>query len=76
MWAGTDPVKLRASEWKQICTKWRVESHKVMKGGRLTAKDKILIVLKFLETDTKTADLCRKYSIDPSAFSRWRNVNI
>lgn len=43
-----------------------------MRGKRLTTKDKILIVLEFLETDIKVADLCRKHNINPSAFSKWK----
>ena len=43
-----------------------------MKGRRFTTKDKILIVLEFLETDIKMADLCRKHNVTPGAFSRWK----
>ena len=43
-----------------------------MKGRRLTAKDKILIVLEFLETDIKMADLCRRHNVTPGAFSKWK----
>ena len=43
-----------------------------MKGRRFTPKDKILIVLEFLETDIRVADLCRKHNITPGAFSKWK----
>lgn len=43
-----------------------------MKGKRRTPRDKILIVLEFLETDIKISDLCRKHNITPTAFSRWK----
>ena len=43
-----------------------------MKGKRRTPRDKILIVLEFLETDINMADLCRKHNITPDAFSKWR----
>ena len=44
-----------------------------MKGKRRTPRDKILIVLEFLETDIKTAELCRKHNITPGALSKWRS---
>lgn len=43
-----------------------------MKGKRLTPKDKTLFILEYLETDIKTADLCRKHNITPGAFSKWK----
>ena len=43
-----------------------------MKGKKLTARDKILIVLEFFETDIKMADLCSKHNINPTTFSKWK----
>ena len=43
-----------------------------MKGKRFTSKDKIVIVLEFLETNIKMAELCRKHNVNPSAFSKWK----
>ena len=43
-----------------------------MKGRRFTPKDRILIVLEFLETDIKMSDLCRKHNITPGTFSKWK----
>ena len=48
------------------------ESDRATKGKRLASRDKILIVLESLETDIKTADLCRKHNISPSTFYRWK----
>lgn len=45
-----------------------------MKSKRLTAKDKILIALEFLETDVEMADLCRKRNVTPRAFSKWKTM--
>ena len=44
-----------------------------MKCKRRTPRDKILIVLEFLETDIKTTELCRKHNIAPGALSKWRS---
>lgn len=44
-----------------------------MKDRRFTSRDKTLIVLEFLETDIKMADLCRKHNIRPSTFSKWKS---
>ena len=76
MWVSADPVKLRAVEWKQICTSGGGGSPKAMKGRRLTVKDNILIVLEFLETDIKMADLYHRHNINPSSLFKWKNVNI
>lgn len=46
--------------------------HKAMKNKKLASKDKIAIVMEFLETDIKMADLCRKYDIQPGEFSKWK----
>lgn len=43
-----------------------------MTGRRFTTKDKILIVMEYLETDIKTSELCRKHNINPGTFSKWK----
>ena len=43
-----------------------------MKSKRITAKDKILIVLEFLETDIRMTYLCCKHNVTSSAFTKWR----
>ena len=43
-----------------------------MKDKRRTPRDKILIVLEFLETDISMADLCRKHNINPATLSKWK----
>ena len=43
-----------------------------MTGRRFTTKDKILIVMEYLETDIKMSDLCRKHNINPGTFSKWK----
>ena len=43
-----------------------------MTGRRFTTKDKILIVMEFLETDIKMSELCRKHNITPGTFSKWK----
>ena len=43
-----------------------------MTGRRFTTKDKILIVMEFLEGDIKMSELCRKHNITPSTFSKWK----
>ena len=47
-------------------------AHRTMKGRRFTPRDKILIVMEFIETDIKMADLCRKHNLNPGTFSRWK----
>ena len=44
----------------------------IMKRRQLTARDKTLIVLEFIETDIKMSDLCRKHNINPATFSKWK----
>ena len=43
-----------------------------MKSKRFTARDKILIVLEFIETDIEVSELCRKHNLNPATFSKWK----
>ena len=43
-----------------------------MTGRRFTTKDKILIVMEYLETDIKMSELCRKHNLNPGTFSKWK----
>ena len=43
-----------------------------MSKQKFTPQAKISIVLEFLNTNIKMADLCRKHNITPSTFCAWK----
>ena len=42
------------------------------KGRNWAAEEKIRIVLESLNTNIALAELCRKYSLNPNVFYRWK----
>ena len=43
-----------------------------MTHKRWTAKERVDIVIEFISTNIGVAEICRKYSIAPTTFDKWR----
>ena len=48
-------------------------SNKMGMSKRRIPQEKVRIVLKFLNTNMSTAELCRKHNISPATFQDWKD---